>query len=133
MLERRELLLQRCLSIVGSSVRAGVGRRWRRCRQTVLRTIQFQGIDKRTLWHRRGWSFSQVRSRVSILNPINRFSKLKKVEEKTAIKNFAIFFRNIRCGSLQCQLGNKQPVIGRMDQSYLRTFISIKGKEYECK
>ncbi|XP_043283238.1 disintegrin and metalloproteinase domain-containing protein 11 isoform X3 [Venturia canescens] len=40
---------------------------------------------------------------------------------------------NVRCGSLQCQMGKKQPVIGGMDQPYLRTFTSIKGKEYECK
>ncbi|XP_034185476.1 disintegrin and metalloproteinase domain-containing protein mind-meld isoform X4 [Osmia lignaria lignaria] len=38
---------------------------------------------------------------------------------------------NVRCGSLQCQQGSKQPVMGGMDHS--RTIISIKGKEYECK
>ncbi|XP_076396944.1 disintegrin and metalloproteinase domain-containing protein mind-meld isoform X4 [Megachile rotundata] len=38
---------------------------------------------------------------------------------------------NVRCGSLQCQQGSKQPVIGGMDHS--RTIISTKGKEYECK
>ncbi|XP_046734645.1 disintegrin and metalloproteinase domain-containing protein unc-71 isoform X3 [Diprion similis] len=40
---------------------------------------------------------------------------------------------NIHCGSLQCQSGNKQPVISGMDQLYSRTIISIKGQDYECK
>ncbi|XP_044003576.1 disintegrin and metalloproteinase domain-containing protein 11 isoform X10 [Aphidius gifuensis] len=38
---------------------------------------------------------------------------------------------NVRCGSLQCQKGSKQPA-GK-DQSWTRTIISIKGTEYECK
>ncbi|XP_017787507.1 PREDICTED: uncharacterized protein LOC108570212 isoform X3 [Habropoda laboriosa] len=38
---------------------------------------------------------------------------------------------NVRCGSLQCQKGRKQPVVVGMDHS--RTIISIKGQEYECK
>ncbi|XP_011306245.1 disintegrin and metalloproteinase domain-containing protein 9 isoform X7 [Fopius arisanus] len=41
--------------------------------------------------------------------------------------------RNVRCGSLQCQDGSTQPVIDGMDQSWSRTIIFIKGKEYECK
>ncbi|KAK2583419.1 hypothetical protein KPH14_009404 [Odynerus spinipes] len=40
---------------------------------------------------------------------------------------------NVRCGSLQCQLGNKQPVIDGMDQLYSITTITMKGQEYECK
>ncbi|XP_066602697.1 disintegrin and metalloproteinase domain-containing protein 9 isoform X4 [Prorops nasuta] len=40
---------------------------------------------------------------------------------------------NVRCGSLQCQLGNKQPVIDGMDEQYSRTIITIKGQEFECK
>ncbi|XP_076684609.1 disintegrin and metalloproteinase domain-containing protein mind-meld isoform X3 [Andrena cerasifolii] len=40
-------------------------------------------------------------------------------------------FENVRCGSLQCQQGSKQPVIPGMDHS--RTIISIKRAEYECK
>ncbi|XP_043258966.1 disintegrin and metalloproteinase domain-containing protein unc-71 [Colletes gigas] len=38
---------------------------------------------------------------------------------------------NVRCGSLQCQRGSKQPVISGMDHS--RTIVSMKGQEYECK
>ncbi|XP_043512070.1 disintegrin and metalloproteinase domain-containing protein 11-like isoform X10 [Frieseomelitta varia] len=38
---------------------------------------------------------------------------------------------NVRCGSLQCQQGSKQPMIIGIDHS--RTIISTKGKEYECK
>lgn len=41
-------------------------------------------------------------------------------------------FRNVRCGSLQCQQGSKQPVIEGMEY-YSRTTISIKSQEYECK
>ncbi|KMQ97432.1 adam 11 [Lasius niger] len=40
---------------------------------------------------------------------------------------------NVRCGSLQCQQGSKQPVIEGMKDYYSRTIISIKSKEYECK
>ncbi|XP_060529617.1 uncharacterized protein LOC132704027 isoform X2 [Cylas formicarius] len=40
---------------------------------------------------------------------------------------------NVRCGSLQCQLGNRYPVVDGLDQLYSRTIISIKGVEYECK
>ncbi|KAJ4431295.1 hypothetical protein ANN_19892 [Periplaneta americana] len=40
---------------------------------------------------------------------------------------------NVRCGSLQCQLGNRYPIVAGMDQLYSRTIISIKGVEYECK
>ncbi|GLG96971.1 uncharacterized protein GBIM_03833 [Gryllus bimaculatus] len=40
---------------------------------------------------------------------------------------------NVHCGSLQCQLGNRYPVVAGNDQLYSRTIISIKGVEYECK
>ncbi|XP_021934783.1 disintegrin and metalloproteinase domain-containing protein 19 isoform X5 [Zootermopsis nevadensis] len=39
---------------------------------------------------------------------------------------------NVRCGSLQCKLGNRYPLNGK-DQLYSTTIISIKGEEYECK
>jgi len=42
-------------------------------------------------------------------------------------------YRNVRCGSLQCQQGSKQPVIEEMKDYYSRTIISIKSQEYECK
>ncbi|XP_053982119.1 disintegrin and metalloproteinase domain-containing protein unc-71 isoform X5 [Hylaeus volcanicus] len=38
---------------------------------------------------------------------------------------------NVRCGSLQCQQGRKQPVTTGIDHSI--TIISIKGQEYKCK
>ncbi|XP_033178317.1 disintegrin and metalloproteinase domain-containing protein 11 isoform X10 [Bombus impatiens] len=38
---------------------------------------------------------------------------------------------NVRCGSLQCQRGGKQPMLPEADHSI--TIISIKGAEYECK
>ncbi|CAG5011309.1 unnamed protein product [Parnassius apollo] len=40
---------------------------------------------------------------------------------------------NVKCGSLQCQLGNRYPVVPGMDEYYTRTVITIKGNEYECK
>ncbi|XP_063359814.1 disintegrin and metalloproteinase domain-containing protein 11 isoform X2 [Cydia amplana] len=40
---------------------------------------------------------------------------------------------NVKCGSLQCQLGNRYPVVQGMDEYYTRTVITIKGTEYECK
>lgn len=40
---------------------------------------------------------------------------------------------NVRCGSLQCQMGNKVPVIDGMDDMFARTIFSIKSVEYECK
>ncbi|XP_039308216.1 disintegrin and metalloproteinase domain-containing protein 11 isoform X19 [Solenopsis invicta] len=40
---------------------------------------------------------------------------------------------NVRCGSLQCQQGSKQPVIDGMKDLHTRTIISIKNQEYECK
>ncbi|XP_020279213.1 disintegrin and metalloproteinase domain-containing protein 11 isoform X2 [Pseudomyrmex gracilis] len=40
---------------------------------------------------------------------------------------------NVRCGSLQCQQGSKQPVIEGMKDYYTRTIISIKKEEFECK
>lgn len=46
---------------------------------------------------------------------------------------FSSPFRNVRCGSLQCQQGSKQPVIDGMKEYYSRTIISIKSQEYECK
>jgi len=41
--------------------------------------------------------------------------------------------RNVRCGSLQCQLGNRAPLNSGKEELYATTIISIKGKEYECK
>ncbi|XP_012534818.2 disintegrin and metalloproteinase domain-containing protein unc-71 isoform X4 [Monomorium pharaonis] len=40
---------------------------------------------------------------------------------------------NVRCGSLQCQQGSKQPIIDGMKDLHTRTIISIKNQEYECK
>lgn len=40
---------------------------------------------------------------------------------------------NIICGSLQCQMGNRYPVIQGLVEKFSRTIISIKGVEYECK
>ncbi|XP_060810887.1 disintegrin and metalloproteinase domain-containing protein 22 isoform X2 [Amyelois transitella] len=40
---------------------------------------------------------------------------------------------NVRCGSLQCQQGNRYPVVQGMDEYYTRTVIVVKGNEYECK
>ncbi|XP_057670730.1 disintegrin and metalloproteinase domain-containing protein 11 isoform X2 [Diorhabda carinulata] len=42
---------------------------------------------------------------------------------------------NVKCGSLQCQLGNRYPVVEGLDQpqDHSRTIISTKGHEYECK
>ncbi|XP_072944170.1 zinc metalloproteinase-disintegrin-like NaMP [Epargyreus clarus] len=40
---------------------------------------------------------------------------------------------NVKCGSLQCQSGNRNPVVPGMDEYYTRTVITIKGNEYECK
>ncbi|XP_035721048.1 disintegrin and metalloproteinase domain-containing protein 11-like isoform X18 [Vespa mandarinia] len=40
---------------------------------------------------------------------------------------------NVHCGSLQCQLGYKQPIIDGMDELYSVTHITMKGQEYECK
>lgn len=40
---------------------------------------------------------------------------------------------NVRCGSLQCQLGSRYPQIKGLDELYSTTIISIKGIEYECK
>ena len=44
-----------------------------------------------------------------------------------------IFCRNVKCGSLQCQLGDKYPIMSGMDDYYTRTVISMEGVEYECK
>lgn len=40
---------------------------------------------------------------------------------------------NVRCGSLQCQLGTRYPVISGLDDLCSTTLISIRGVEYECK
>lgn len=40
---------------------------------------------------------------------------------------------NVKCGTLQCQHGNRSPAEKGLDQLYSRTIISIKGVEYECK
>ncbi|KAG7212536.1 hypothetical protein KM043_012842 [Ampulex compressa] len=40
---------------------------------------------------------------------------------------------NVRCGSLQCQMGSKQPVIEGVDKHFSRTTVHFNGKEYECK
>lgn len=40
---------------------------------------------------------------------------------------------NVRCGSLQCQMGTRTPIVIGLDELYSRTIISIKGLEYECK
>lgn len=42
-------------------------------------------------------------------------------------------YRNVKCGSLQCKDGDRQPTIAGMDQMSSKTIISIKGVEYECK
>ncbi|XP_076651871.1 disintegrin and metalloproteinase domain-containing protein mind-meld isoform X4 [Halictus rubicundus] len=39
--------------------------------------------------------------------------------------------KNVRCGSLQCQQGSKQPVIPGFDHSHI--VMSIRGEEYQCK
>ncbi|XP_039747129.1 disintegrin and metalloproteinase domain-containing protein 11 isoform X3 [Pararge aegeria] len=40
---------------------------------------------------------------------------------------------NVKCGSLQCQSGNRYPVVPGMDEYYTRTVVTIKGQEYDCK
>ncbi|XP_037027838.1 disintegrin and metalloproteinase domain-containing protein unc-71 [Bradysia coprophila] len=40
---------------------------------------------------------------------------------------------NVKCGTLQCKEGDRQPNPEGMDQLNSRTIISIKGVEYECK
>lgn len=40
---------------------------------------------------------------------------------------------NVKCGTLQCKEGERQPTPEGMDQLNSRTIISIKGVEYECK
>ncbi|PSN55652.1 hypothetical protein C0J52_21827 [Blattella germanica] len=52
---------------------------------------------------------------------------------RSYIACIVLVHRNVRCGSLQCQLGNRYPIVAGMDQLYSRTIISIKGVEYECK
>ncbi|XP_076251519.1 zinc metalloproteinase-disintegrin-like protein F1 [Rhynchophorus ferrugineus] len=40
---------------------------------------------------------------------------------------------NVRCGSLQCQLGMRHPALESPDQQFYRTITNIKNVEYECK
>ncbi|XP_015607656.1 disintegrin and metalloproteinase domain-containing protein 19 [Cephus cinctus] len=40
---------------------------------------------------------------------------------------------NVKCGSLQCQMGSKEPVISGVNQVISKTVITAKGQEYECK
>ncbi|KAK9754756.1 Disintegrin [Popillia japonica] len=40
---------------------------------------------------------------------------------------------NVRCGSLQCHSGNRNPVSTGLGLDHTRTIISTKGVEYECK
>ncbi|XP_050559263.1 disintegrin and metalloproteinase domain-containing protein 11 isoform X4 [Spodoptera frugiperda] len=40
---------------------------------------------------------------------------------------------NARCGSLQCQLGNRYPIVPGMDDYYTKIYINNKGTEFECK
>jgi len=49
------------------------------------------------------------------------------------MKKKMLSFRNVLCGSLQCQKGNKQPVIDGMKDLHTKTIISHKNQEYECK
>lgn len=48
-----------------------------------------------------------------------------------------MFWRNVKCGSLQCKDGDRQPAIPGFDDNNKhmssKTIISIKGVEYECK
>lgn len=44
-----------------------------------------------------------------------------------------LFCSNVKCGTLQCKEGERQPTPEGMDQLNSRTIISIKGVEYECK
>lgn len=37
------------------------------------------------------------------------------------------------CGSLQCQMGTRYPIVAGMDQMYSRTLVSMGGREFECK
>lgn len=37
------------------------------------------------------------------------------------------------CGSLQCQMGTRYPIVAGMDQMYSRTLVSMAGREFECK
>ncbi|RZF46526.1 hypothetical protein LSTR_LSTR011893 [Laodelphax striatellus] len=50
-------------------------------------------------------------------------------------RNKIILLENAKCGSLQCQNGNAQPILYNSDQvvNYATTIISMKGVEFECK
>ncbi|XP_046650492.1 disintegrin and metalloproteinase domain-containing protein 23-like [Daphnia pulicaria] len=37
------------------------------------------------------------------------------------------------CGSLQCQMGTRYPIVAGMDQMYSRTLVSMAGRDFECK
>lgn len=41
--------------------------------------------------------------------------------------------RHVMCGSLQCQMGTRNPMMAGMDQMYSRTLVSMAGREFECK
>lgn len=41
--------------------------------------------------------------------------------------------RHVMCGSLQCQMGTRYPIVAGMDQMYSRTLVSMAGREFECK
>ncbi|XP_059352596.1 uncharacterized protein LOC130700381 isoform X7 [Daphnia carinata] len=40
---------------------------------------------------------------------------------------------HVMCGSLQCQMGTRYPIVAGMDQMYSRTLVSMAGREFECK
>lgn len=63
---------------------------------------------------------------------INSIDSLAE-NKKCAICSF-LNFRNVKCGSLQCKDGDRQPnQINGVDIMNSKTIISIKGIEYECK
>ncbi|XP_048519013.1 zinc metalloproteinase-disintegrin-like atrolysin-A, partial [Dendroctonus ponderosae] len=40
---------------------------------------------------------------------------------------------NVRCGSLQCQLGGRYPALEKKDQQFYRTITNVGTEEFECK